>query len=315
MCATFVSAGLSKPALLSVFTSLLSSHPSLKPVVLALLPAPSFDSFSATLQAMERRVLEALPVGGNILRQEYVYTRIRAPLEEYVAELRLALGQFCPVGGGGVLAGQVHGHTTTTITTAGPTSHGQGQDDPATVFAFLYILTLSVRKLEAVLPRAPLPFSSSSSAVQASITNPSTLNHRDPLISLLPPLFNQWHTQITRLGALVNQHGRVLGAEMVRGWFRNLDALINPPLPLGIAANATNDDAASVGRRAAEAVRERFTRELGWLIGVRPQAQVQQAFGNGGSTGFGSAGQASALTNQMADSRMMDNGDDSDEEL
>lgn len=263
--------------------------------MLALLPAPSLDTFASSLHQLERRVLDALPVGQN-LREEYVYTRIRAPLEEYAAEARLALGQFC--------------------SPSSPQHHQQQQqDDPATIFAFLNILTLSVRKLEAILPRAPLPFSSTSSqAVQASVNNPSTLNHRDPLISFLPPLFNQWHLHITRLGALVNQQGRVLGAEMLRGWFRSLDSLVNPPLPLGFAqaqqGGNYREDTGNVGRKAAEAVRERFTRELGWLVGVRATPPPSQSQSQSQSQS------AASLSNQM-DSKMMmaDNGEDTDEEL
>ena len=95
---------------------------------------------------------------------------------------------------------------------------------------------------------------------------------------------------------------------MVRGWFRNLDALVNPQLPLGFSGNG--EDTGNVGRKAAEAVRERFTRELGWLVGIRVTPLPNQQ-------NFGSYSNASALSNQMADSRMMggDNGEDTDEEL
>ena len=300
-------AGLSKPALLTVLTSLLSQQPGLKPLVLSLLPPPSLDTFTSTLNSLERRILDALPSGGAT-RQEYVWSRIRAPLEEYISEARLALSQFCP--------------SSSTLAAQGVNDDQQQQQQqqshPTSTFAFLYTLTLSVRKLEAVLPRAPVPFSTPTSATSsgASINNPSTLNQRDPLISFLPPLYNQWHHLITKLSTSVNQGGKILSAEMLRGWFRNLDTLVSVEsvAAMAIANSAASSsavaiaDAGSVGRRASEAVRDRFVKELGWLVGIRQTVAP-----------FQTAALLSPLrsgSTQVMDSRMMgDNGEDTDEEL
>jgi len=293
---------LTKPALLSVLTSLLTQQPSLKPVVLSLLPAPSLESFTATLATLEKKVLDALPFsqhGSANLRDEYVWSRIRAPLEEYISETRLALGQFCPP-------------------PSSSSSSSSSQDDqqgspssssssPTTTFSFLYTLTSSVRKLEVLLPRAPVPFGSHShssatlpqhqaAAAQANINNPFTLNPRDPLLSFLPALFNQWHILATRLSTLVNQNGRVLSAESVRTWFRQLDVLVN--LEEGASS--------AVGRKASEAVRERFVKELGWLVGVRiPQSQSQSQ---------PQPQSVQAMAAQMMDSKMLADDDDEEEE-
>lgn len=308
-----LSAGLSKPALLTVLTSLLSQQPALKPLVLSLLPPPSLDSFTTTLNSLERRILDALPSGGAT-RQEYVWSRIRAPLEEYISEARLALSQFCP--------------SSSTLAAQGVTDDQQQQQThPTSTFAFLYTLTLSVRKLEATLPRAPIPFSTLTSAISstssssaaahptANINNPSTLNQRDPLVSFLPPLYNQWHHLITKLSTSVNQGGTILSAEMLRGWFRNLDTLVSVE---SVAAMATANsaaspsavaiaDAGSVGRKASEAVRDRFVKELGWLVGIR---QTVAPFSTAALSPYRSA------STQVIDSRMMgDNGEDTDEEL
>lgn len=295
-------ASLSKPALLGILHSLLSQQPDLKAVITSLLPAPSIEAFTGALAVAERKVLDALPVGSN-LRDEYVWSRIRTPLEEYVAEARAALSQFCiPISAG----------STSTFPSGDEAS---AAIHPATTFNFLFELTQSVRKLEVILPRAPLPFGSSyatnatciSSSPQPSINNPSTLNPRDPLISFLPPLFNQWHVLATRLSTLVNQNGHVLSADTVRQWFRQLDALVQ-----GSGGShghvSHSDNTTSIGRRASEAVRERFVRELGWLIGLR-------------STVIGTAQAAApviqSVANQLQDSKMMmgTEDDNSDEEL
>lgn len=190
---------------------------------------------------------------------------------------------------------------------------------PSATFTFLYTLTASVRKLEALLPRAPTPFPSSALATP-SINNPSTLNPRDPLMSFLPSLFNQWHLLATRLSTTVNSNGRVLSAETVRAWFRHLDELVNIPVD---TMHNVSSDASNVGRKASEAVRERFIRELGWLVGIKTvQAQDQQqqqqqslsfARMQSPSQQQQQGVQAVASQMQMMDSKMMD--DDSDEEL
>jgi hypothetical protein len=272
--------------------------------VLSLLPAPSLESFTSTLQVAEKRVLDALPVGRN-LRDEYIWSRIRAPLEEYIAEGRLALTQFCP---------------SSSLVSEQDISNSQEQQHPASIFAFLYTLTLSIRKLEIILPRAPLPFGSSSltgsgsSSPLPSINNPSSLNQNDPLVCFLPALINQWHVLVTKLSNLVNQNGRVLSAEMVRTWFKQLDSLVDVDIA-GIYMPtsqpfANENDASSVGRKATEAIRERFIKELGWLVGIRTPAFSMNTQGNQVQGGI------QAVANQFMDSRMMmTENDESDEEL
>lgn len=177
-----------------------------------------------------------------------------------------------------------------------------------------------MRKLEAILPRAPLPFGSSNltspggNSPAPSINNPSSLNQNDPLVCFLPALINQWHVLVTKLSNLVNQNGRVLSAEMVRTWFKQLDSLVDVDLSTihvsSSQSTASDNDATSVGRKACEAVRERFVKELGWLIGIRTPAIAT------GSQGPQGQGGIQAVANQFMDSRMMmaDN-EESDEEL
>ena len=270
----------SKATLISILSSLLAQQPQLKHNIIALLPPPSLETFTTSLQEHERRVLDALPVGGSTLRQEYVWSRIRTPLEDYISEARLALSQFCP------------------------SSSAQTPDDgnlshPSSTFAFLFTLTQSVRKLEDMLPRAPTPYNGSTSQIyQPSINNPSSLNPRDPLVSFLPVLYNQWHILATRLSSLVNQHGRILSAETVRLWFRQLEQL-----------SAGDVSSASVGRKASEAIRERLIRELGWLIGIRAQMHPLQDT----SSPHQPTRAGQVLIKQASDSRMSE--DASDEEL
>lgn len=147
-------------------------------------------------------------------------------------------------------------------------------------------------------------------------------------MSFLPALFNQWHLLITRLSNVVNQNGSIMSAEMLRNWFRTLDALVSmssavsTSYPTGV--NYQEKDSNAVGRKATESIRDRFVKELGWLIGVKPstsvpsppQSQISARTASGASSHDGQAIQA--VANQMMDSRMMmmdGDRDESDEEL
>lgn len=96
---------------------------------------------------------------------------------------------------------------------------------------------------------------------------------------------------------------------MVRTWFKQLDALVDVDVSGSTHSTISNidNDATSVGRKACESVRERFIKELGWLVGIRTPAASTAPQGHGG---------IQAVANQFMDSRMMmaDN-DESDEEL
>jgi hypothetical protein len=238
---------LGKPELLQVFGKLLDNQPSLRPLVLSLLPPPSLETFAATLAELEKRTIDSIPRGVN-LRGEYVWGRVRGPLEEYVSESRHFLGVFCP-----------------SLTTA------EGARHPSDTFSFLFTLSSSIRRVESLLPR------------QALISNAHQfrLNPNDPLSShLLPLVINQWHVFATRLSQAVNQQGRILSADTVRGWFRQLQHLSEPAPPPQSADAAImqqqHGGGDSVARRAMEGVRERFAREIGWLAGIRTAAGVSQ---------------------------------------
>ena len=208
-------------------------HPSLKPVVIGLLPPPSLESFHAALGAVEKRVLDSVPRGIG-LRDEYVWTRMRGPLEEYVTEARHFLAVFCPAGA--------------TDAAAAPTDDTQ---HPTTTFSFLVTLTASVRRVEAVLPRG--------CTARQSRTDPLSAH-------LQPALYNHWHLFATRIAAAINTHGRMLSAEAVRTWFRQLDDLVGQ-----------DPHADAVSQRALEALRDRFVRDIGWIVGLRPVAAPSDA--------------------------------------
>ncbi|KAK4703031.1 hypothetical protein P7C70_g3188, partial [Phenoliferia sp. Uapishka_3] len=192
-------ASLSKESLLTLLTTLLTTQPALRPAIAALLPPPTLANTLASLQTLERAVIASLP-SGQVLREDYIWGRVRVSLEEYISESKSFLSAFCqPTSSHAVLPTQ-------------PSEDEIGH--PSTTFAFLYALTSSLRRLEFALP--------SSSA-------------RNPLSShLLPLTINAWHHFLTRLSTAVNSSGRVLSAGLLKGWFVRMDELcVDSPLVEG----------------------------------------------------------------------------------
>ncbi|BGP13128.1 hypothetical protein JCM10213_000869 [Rhodosporidiobolus nylandii] len=231
-------ASLDKPSLLNVFSKLLTTSPHLAPTIAALLPTPSLSSILDMLTTLERSVLAALPTGA-FLRPDYILSRIRAPLEEYVSDTRRYLGLFVPPQPG------------TSATSEEDLTH------PSTAFQFLHALTASLIRLEVAMPPSP----------PSSATNPATAN---PLAShLLPALLNAWHLFLSRLSASINQHGRVLPSSLINGWFTKLDELAPlAPSPFD-AFRAGGAQPHSEVRRLMEGVRDRARKEVGWLVGFK----------------------------------------------
>ncbi|KAK4046429.1 hypothetical protein OIV83_006088 [Microbotryomycetes sp. JL201] len=244
-------ASLSKDSLLSLLNNLVTSQPHLRQTLQALLPPPTLSDTLATLATLERNVTTAIP-SGSILREEYVWGRVRLPLEEYVTEAKSFLSAFISAATAPYLNQQVHA----------PAS----EDDishPSTTFAFLHALTASIRRLEFALP-------STASLASSSL---------DPLSShLLPLTVNCWHIFLTKLSTSVNEEGRMISAGMLRGWFSKMDELTvaSPPFTVSVPGRPAVARPEGVARRACEGVRDRMRKEVGWLVGIRDVASVQQ---------------------------------------
>ncbi|GAA5937987.1 hypothetical protein JCM3775_002416 [Rhodotorula graminis] len=257
-------ASLDKPALLNVFSRLLSTNPQLASTISALLPTPSLSTILDSLASLERAVVVATP-SGAFSRDEYIWSRVRVPLEEFVTESKRFLGLFVPA--------------------QAPTGPIAEEDlaHPSTAFQFLDTLTHALLHLEATLPASPS--SSSTPSTAAATTN--------PLASHLVPLtLNAWHQFLSRLSSAVNDQGKVLPTSTVRTWFDRLDDACGAGPVAATAAFPSLFGAPRAGalgaargesqvRRAMEGVRERARREIGWLVGLRPEV----AQGAGGMEG------------------------------
>ncbi|TKA53307.1 hypothetical protein B0A53_04325 [Rhodotorula sp. CCFEE 5036] len=249
-------ASLDKPALLDVFSRLLSTQPALAPLISTLLPTPSLSTVLATLASLERAVNAATPTGAFV-RPEYVWSRVRVPVEEFVTESRRFIGLFVP-------------------NQAPPAGHTVTEEDlshPSTCFEFLEALTRALLRLETLLPAVPPSTSPSSPSPSSSNNNPLGAH-------LMPLTLNAWHTFLTRLSTAVQSHGKVLPNSLVQSWFDRLDDLAAESVRdrvFGGAGGFSNGSGSGAGagasasavRRAMQGVRDRAKKELGWLVGLK----------------------------------------------
>ncbi|SCV72425.1 BQ2448_3962 [Microbotryum intermedium] len=243
-------ASLSKESLLSLLNKLVSTSPQLVPTIEALLPPPTLSHSIETIHHLERAVAAALP-GGQNLRDEYVFGRVRVPLEQFVADCKSFLAAFCS--------------PATRVSSTSTLEYEIGH--PSTTFAFLFALTSSLRRLELALP-------STRSQVLSTTSDPM-----NPIAShLLPLTINQWHVWLTRLSTGVNHEGRMLAATTLRTWFAKLDELCVDSPGVGLVLGGRQE---GVAKRAMEGVRERLRKEVGWVIGWRDAGAVGNAVGGG----------------------------------
>lgn len=239
-------ASLDKPALLDVFSRLLSTQPALAPLISTLLPTPSLSTVLATLASLERAINAATPTGAFV-RPEYVWSRVRVPVEEFVTESRRFIGLFVPN-----QAAPLAGHTVTE----------EDLSHPSTCFEFLEALTRALLRLETSLP-----------AVPPSPSSPTSSSNNPLGAHLVPLTLNAWHTFLTRLSTAVQSHGKVLPNSHVQSWFDRLDDLaaesVRDRVFGGFASGSGSGASASAVRRAMQGVRDRAKKELGWLVGLK----------------------------------------------
>ncbi|GAA5856379.1 hypothetical protein JCM8547_008712 [Rhodosporidiobolus lusitaniae] len=264
-------ASLDKPSLLTIFSKLLTTSPHLASTISSLLPTPSLSTILDALTSLERSVFSALPTGA-FLRDDYIWSRVRVSLEEYVAESRRFLGLFVP-------------------THASAGSAGTSEDDlthPSTAFQFLHALTSSLLRLEAAFPSSSSPSSTSfASPSSSSSASPSPLQAH-----LTPLLLNAWHLFLTRLSSSINTSGRLFPHPLILSWFLRLDELCPaPPSPFDAFRQGGGGGGKEGGRetrRLMEGVRERMRREVGWTVGMKESGQgggAEQG-GQGGMQGM-----------------------------
>ncbi|KAH8102554.1 hypothetical protein BXZ70DRAFT_1006468 [Cristinia sonorae] len=258
-------ATLPRESLLPLLTSMLTTQPSLKPLILSLIPRPSLDTASQAIAQAAKKLLDAYPysngMGGSTvgfgtnnlgfgfgrpspsfsshsmtpqtggMREEYIRSRLAPHIAEYVSVCFSYLPYFSnlalPTDASNPHSG-VHSHASALQSQHKDRSH------PSETFLFLHAI------VSGVLSQPPL--------TRASLV---------PM--LLPRLRDEWIAWIERVDEVVNRQGGMFGQDAVRTWERGLDEF----------AQAKGN-----GLEVMREARDLWVAKVGWLVGRQAMEEL-----------------------------------------
>ncbi|RDB29267.1 Tethering factor for nuclear proteasome STS1 [Hypsizygus marmoreus] len=252
-------ASLPPQSLLPLLTSLLNAQPSLKSVILPLIPRPTLETAIQALAQSAKRLREAYPystipsfgqpsppttfgfgkpsVAHNIsafgqanhtnnsggMRDSYILSRLRPYITEFVAACVSYLPYFSCLPAPTASSPSA----PTTQSTALQSLH-KDKLHPSETFSFLAAVTNHIISQPAL--------------TQASL---------GPLI--LPRLAEEWKAWIMKVDETVNRQGGMFGSETVRSWERILDEM----------GDGKGTEVSNMMRN----VRDLWVSKVGWLVG------------------------------------------------
>ncbi|KAA1079949.1 hypothetical protein PGTUg99_011504 [Puccinia graminis f. sp. tritici] len=218
---------LTKNELISLLHGLIQQKPELKPMIKSLLPPPSLESILLKLDEVEKQLVESIP-NKRMNREEYIWNRVRVPLNSYVNDCLSCLE----------LAAQ------TIENRCG--SRAEGKPELSVIYgavsdqlSLLSHLSLSISKIESLLPSLS--------------TQPSNQNdHQDlnwnvsyPFQSILiPSLFQNWKNFIESIHKLIFIDRMIISESLIRKWFSLLDGLSSPH-PISTTTTTTSSSSSS----------------------------------------------------------------------
>ncbi|MBW0549096.1 hypothetical protein O181_088811 [Austropuccinia psidii MF-1] len=205
-------ASLTKPELIKLLEDLLKQKPDLKSTVQSLVPTPTLDSVSLRLEQVEQDLVQVIP-NKRMNRHEYIWNRVRVPLNHYVNEclnwLRLS---------------------NQTLTNRGRESSSLDRNQIYWIVSDQFILlsriSQSIKKVENLLPDST---QSDFNLTPSSTTNLNFLNQNSSQHSLqavlIPTLFENWKRFLEIIYQAVFIEGIILSESLILKWFNALDEL------------------------------------------------------------------------------------------
>lgn len=264
-------ASLPPQSLLPLLNAMLNAQPSLKSLILPLIPPPTLETAVQTLDHSARKLRDAYPYSspptftpvsttsslgfgsgfgsqksnlnnvdherftsitdGSQMRESYVLSRLRPHINDFVSVCMSYVPYFSYIRAAEASANG-SGSSSRSHSTALQLQH-KDKPHPSETFLFLSALTSHV------FSQPPL--------TQSSLA---------PL--LLPRLSQEWTAWIDRIDDVVNREGGMFGGETVRAWERTLDEFADTRGPHSCVMKE---------------VRDRWVAKVGWLVG----RNVQQA--------------------------------------
>ena len=278
-------ASLPPQSLLPLLNALVSHQPSLKPLVLSLIPRPSLETAIQALAQCAKKLRDAYPYSNST--HNALPTSLGFGFGSSFNSRQSSLGSS-PIGFGRPSpTPQPSGFSTP----SGSDSNGGMREEYIVsrlrphinefvsaclaylpYFSYLPAPTSHPISLsQSVTPNAPLPQHKERphptetfqflSALTTHVLQQPPLAQASLAPALLPRLLAEWRAWIDRVDEIVNKEGGMFGGETVRTWERDLD---------------TFAEAKGHGLEAFKEVRDRWVGKVGWLVGrmLQPMMEV-----------------------------------------
>jgi len=202
---------LTKNELISLIHGLIQQKPELKTTIKSLLPPPSLESILLKLEEVEKQLVESIP-NKRMNREEYIWNRVRVPLNSYVNDCLGCLE---------LSAKTIESRCC---------SNGQGKPELSEIYgavsdqlSLLSHLSLSISKIEGLLPNL------SSQPSNQNDQQDLNWNVSYPFQSILiPSLFQNWKTFIESVHKLIFIDRMIISESLIRKWLTLLDGLSSP---------------------------------------------------------------------------------------
>ncbi|KAG8957367.1 hypothetical protein FRC00_004076 [Tulasnella sp. 408] len=261
---------------LPLLTALINERPELKQVVLSLIPRPTLDTAVQAINAGAKKLRDAYPYSvpaptwpgslgfgfgsstasqpapSNPMRDSYVRTRLRQPVKEFSKLLLSYMSYFSST------PAEQPPSTPGPSNSAGSVQPSQRQPavplHPTETFTFLQNVTSHVLRMP------PLTI--------AELTRPA-----DNVV--FPRLVAEWSAWVTQIDRDVNHMGKMHRDEVVKGWERGLDELVEVEeqmlRSLQQHQQSSNGEGSSNGNVSIgmRGIRDRWVQQVGWMIGRR----------------------------------------------
>ncbi|TFK57031.1 hypothetical protein OE88DRAFT_85318 [Heliocybe sulcata] len=262
-------ASLPSESLLPLITSLLNTQPSLKPVILSLIPRPTLDTALHALAQAAKKLHDAYPFSNT---SSFSHSPSFTTFSGGIGHTRHSAGPSQSSLGFGFSQqpSQFSNHTQSESSNGGMRDsyvlsrlrpHIESFVSTASTYLpyFSYVASGSHPIMQATSPPVqqkeklhPSEVFTLLSALTTHVLDQPTLTQSALVPLLLIRLTEEWKTWVTHIDESVNRQGGMYREETVRTWERDLDAF----------AQAKGN-----GLEVMRQVRDRWVQKVGWLVG------------------------------------------------
>ncbi|THH11751.1 hypothetical protein EW146_g7940 [Bondarzewia mesenterica] len=255
-------ASLPSQSLLPLLNALLTSQPSLKPLILSLIPRPSLETAIQALAQCAKKLRDAYPYSNHANSSSSTSlgfgfgSSFNSRSTPFTSSSRPSSSTH-PSGFSTPSSSDTHGGMREEYIVSRLRPHIN--EFVSACLSYLPYFSYVPSPTTSTPPREPSTVDLAPITAQGQVPP-----DRDPQLTqsslvpmLLPRLLEEWKAWVDRVDEMVNKEGGMFGGETVRGWERDLDEFAR---------------AKGHGLEALREVRDQWVSRVGWLVGrMSPQ--------------------------------------------